>query len=90
MYVFRRPYDYATRVRIRSRVLFGPIGGVLRPALLMVDGQIVQYTDESPNSPLCLEANGSVQAYSDVSGKNPLVIDSGAIRVLGAGETLDH
>ena len=64
--------------------------GASYPALLMVNGQIKQYTDESPNSPLCLETDGSIQAYSDVTGKKPVVIEDGAQRVLGAGETLLH
>lgn len=65
-------------------------GSTSVPALLMINGQIKQYLDESPNSPLCLESNGSVQAYSDVTGKDPLVMDAGTKRVLGVGETLSH
>jgi hypothetical protein len=59
-------------------------------ALLMINGQIKQYLDESPNYPLCLETNGILQAYSDVDEKNPIILDNGNIRILGAGETLTH
>lgn len=89
MYVFRRPYDYALRRAARRNAPKG-VSGTLKLALLMIDGQIKQYADESPNSPLCIETDGSIKAYSDVSGKDPLIMDSGAIRVLGAGETLAH
>ena len=59
-------------------------------ALLLIDGEWKQYSDESPNYPLCLNTDGSIQAYSDVTGKDPLVHDTGDIRVLAGDETLDR
>jgi len=65
-------------------------GAATKPALLMIAGQIKQYTDESPNRPLCINADGSVEGYLAVAGKKPLVVDTGDMRALGVGETLDR